>query len=159
MSEQLVIFFHVCVLGRGGRSQKSLCSCHLVSWNNKDSITEWLCMQIHPSKHKHTHVPQACRELQYQAEIPLPSCVQLQRLEENKVTDNCQLMGHDLFCFVFVCFITAYLGFAQSQWSLIGSCNPGCSYHGSLEKEMDGATSKKPVLFFTRLRVGTVHRI
>lgn len=68
--EQLLGFL---VLGRGGRSRKPLSKGHLISWNNMDSITEWLCRQIHPFKHKHTPVPQACRELKYQAEIPLSS--------------------------------------------------------------------------------------
>lgn len=71
LPEQLLVGFFV--LGRGGRSQKPLSKGHLVSWNNMDSITEWLYRQIHPFKHKHTPVSQACRELKYQAEIPLPS--------------------------------------------------------------------------------------
>lgn len=64
------IFF---VLGRGGRSQKPQNKGHLISWNNMDSVTEWLYRQIHPFKHKHTPVSQACRELKYRAKIPLPS--------------------------------------------------------------------------------------
>lgn len=73
MPEQLVGFLCLCVLGRGGRSQESLSKCHLVNWNNRDSVTGWLYKQIHPSKHKHTRVSHACTELKDQPEISLPS--------------------------------------------------------------------------------------
>lgn len=42
MPEQLVGFLCLCVLGHGGRSQKSLWKCHFVNWNNRDSVTGWL---------------------------------------------------------------------------------------------------------------------
>lgn len=60
------------VLGHSGRSQNPLTKGHLVSWNNMDSITDCLCRQIHLFKHKYTPVSQACIELKYQPEIPLP---------------------------------------------------------------------------------------
>lgn len=66
MPEQLLVV--LC----GGRSQKPLNKGHLVSCNNRDSITEWLYGQIHPFKHKSTPVSQARRELKSQAEILFP---------------------------------------------------------------------------------------
>lgn len=152
-------FFHVCVLGRDGRSQKSLCSCHLVSWNNKDSITGWLCMQIHPSEHKHTHVPQACRELQYQAEILFPSCFSVAKIRRKQSYRQLSANGAWFVLFCFCLFYCCIFRLCPKSVIFNWSCNPGWSYHGSLGKEMDGATPKKPVLFFTRPRVGRVHRI
>lgn len=52
---------------------------------------------------------QVCRELKYQPEVPLPSSFELQRLEENKVIGNCQLIEH-VWLFVFLLHVKALPG-------------------------------------------------
>lgn len=62
------------------------------------------------------------------------------------------------------CFLAACLGFAWSQWSLIGSCSPGGVTMEAWEKEgwtwITGKKKKKKatVLFFTRLQASVVHK-
>lgn len=131
MPEQLVGFLCLCVLGRGGRSQKSLWKCHFVNWNNRDSVTGWLYEQIHPSLQTQAHpcVPRLHRS-QRPAWNFSPLQLLLQRLEANKVVANRQLME----CACLFVFLAACSGFAWSQWSLIGSCSPGGVSMGAWEK-------------------------
>lgn len=99
------IFFHVCVLGRGGRPPKSLCSCHLVSWNNKDSITEWLCTQIHPSIQTQAHPCVRLQRTWISGWNSSPLKVLVAKIRRKQSYEQFSANGA---CFVLLCFCLFY---------------------------------------------------
>ena len=73
MSEQLVFFFMCVFWGVVGGLRNRYVAVTLSAGITRIALQSGCVRRsIHPSKHKHTHVS-ACRELEYQAEIPLPS--------------------------------------------------------------------------------------